>query len=161
MPKDDLEIAVQRLLKTFGEPSQNTLGTSVFQSESPLEGDALEAFARASYKHFIGDAWDSIGEENWTKNWNCVFRRPADGPADIMAELDSLSDSAAALAASQLTENHSDPDQARSSLQAVFDAEGTRNVAIYRVGDTDAITGVLIAGILASGTAVAVVFLMD
>jgi hypothetical protein len=56
MSEDDLTKAVQRLEELFGKPSQNTLGASVFVSDSTVACKDLEAFAKSKYQHFVGDA---------------------------------------------------------------------------------------------------------
>lgn len=161
MSEDDLTKAAQRLEELFGKPSQNTLGASVFLSDSTVACKDLEAFAKSKYQHFVGDAWESIGPENWTAKWERQYHRPEGMCGDILKELRDLEDPAASLAASQLTENHDDPQGAALGLQGVFDSPDIQDVSIYRIGDTDAITGVLVAGILRTGNAIALVFLMD
>jgi hypothetical protein len=161
MCEDDLTKAVQRLEELFGKPSRNTLGASVFVSDSPVACKDLEAFAKSKYQHFVGDAWESIGPENWTATWELQYHRPEGVCGDILKELVDLEDPATSLAASQLTENHDDAQGAALGLQGVFDSPEIQDVSIYRIGDTEAITGVLVAGILRTGNAIALVFLMD
>lgn len=161
MPQEGSERAIQRLVEVFGDSSSNTLGSAVFKSELKIVADELDGFAQASYKRFVGDAWETIGQANWTKVWIRLYRRLPSVKPGILAELNGLTDSATSLAASQVTENHDDPSAAEQALQLVFDSDAIQDVSIYRIGDSDAITGVLIAGITGSGIAVALVFLMD
>jgi hypothetical protein len=161
MPGDDLTKALQRLEELFGKPSQATLGAAVFLSESTLSVSQLDEFAKSRYQYFAGAAWESFGEENWNKTWKQLYRRPKSSPPDILSELNQIEDSATNLAASQLTENHDDPSGAQESLKGVFDSDFIKEVSIYSIGDSEAITGVLIAGILDTGIGVALVFLMD
>jgi len=161
MTQDDSAKALERLEEVFGKPSKATLGSAVFTSSEIIDGQKLDDFAQKSYKHFVGEAWETIGEANWTKLWSRLYRRADGKESGILSELKDLSDSATSLAASQVTENHDDPTAAEQALQMVFDSSAIRDVSIYRIGDSEAISGVLIAGILGSGTAVALVYLMD
>jgi hypothetical protein len=161
MPTDDLAKAVERLEELFGKPSENTLGAAVFLSDTDIESDQLEGFAKSKYQHFTGAAWESIGKENWTKPWELLYLRSTDASGAILNELRDLQDFSTALAASQLTENHNDPTGAALGLQDVFDSPQIHDVSIYRIGDNEVITGVLVAGILCTGKAIALVFLMD
>lgn len=161
MSSDDLTKAIQGLESFFGKPSQKTLGAAVFQSDTAIGIEQLDEFAKSKYKYFAGDAWESLGEENWTKTWELVYRRADGVSGDILVELRDLKDAATALAASQLTENHDDPQGAEGALKGVFDSPQIHCVSIYRIGDSEAITGVLLAGILGSERGVAVVYLMD
>ena len=161
MSCDDLAKAVQRLEELFGKSSQNTLGAAVFQSDAAVSPDGLDEFSKSKYQYFAGDAWESLGQDNWLKTWARLYRRPAGDQGAILSELKELNDPATALAASQLTENHDDPQGAAQALQGVFDSPQVRDVSIYRIGDTEAITGVLLSGILETGFAIALVFLMD
>jgi hypothetical protein len=161
MSGDDLAGAVKRLEEVFGGPSQNTLGAAVFQSDAVLTVDQMDEFAKSRYQHFAGPAWQSFGEENWTKTWGLVHRRDRGAVPGVLAELKELKDPATALAASQVTENHEDPAAAEKALEGVFDSSSIQDVSIYSIGDSEAITGVLIAGLLDSGHGIALVFLMD
>ncbi|MFM7931057.1 MAG: hypothetical protein ACKO9Q_25390, partial [Pirellula sp.] len=99
--------------------------------------------------------------ENWEQTWKLLYRRPLESKSEILEELKSLGDSSSELAGSQLTENHDDPSGAADGLKGVFDAPWIRCVSIYRIGDSEAITGVLMAGILPTENAIALIFLMD
>lgn len=155
------EEAVEQLISVFGGQSQNTLGASVFQSSSSTTSAELENFARSCYKHFAGKSWGAFGEENWSKPWALLFHRASGTAPNILQEIDSLSDPATALAGSQLTENHDSPADAAKALQGVFDSADIQDLRIYRAGDSEAITGLLIAATSKSHQAVVLVFLMD
>jgi hypothetical protein len=161
MSSDDLTTAIGRLTETFGGPSQNTLGSGVFLSETNLDSAKLDDYAKSMYQHFVGKAWEQIGAENWDKTWQILYRRPAESKTGILKELQSLGDAATELAASQLTENHDDPEGAAGAIVGVFDSPSISCVSVYRIGDTEAITGVLLAGLLTTERAIALVFLMD
>ncbi|MFM8262798.1 MAG: hypothetical protein ACKN9S_11025 [Pirellula sp.] len=161
MTQDDASEAISKLVAVFGSPSQNTLGTGVFQSDSQVDEAQLDAYAKSVYQHFVGPAWENFGPENWEQTWKLLYRRPLESKPEILEELKSLGDSSSELAGSQLTENHDDPSGAADGLKGVFDAPWIRCVSIYRIGDSEAITGVLMAGILPTENAIALIFLMD
>jgi hypothetical protein len=161
MSSDDLSIAVSKLTEAFGGPSEETLGAAVFVSESKVDLSTLDQFAKSVYEHFVGNAWENFGPDNWNKTWQMLYRRGAGASPEILEELKSLGDPSTELAASQLTENHDDPEKASEGLKAVFDSPSAQSVSIYKIGDSEAITGVLLACLLPTEHAVALVFLMD
>ena len=114
-----------------------------------------------SYRYFVGHAWEEFGEENWTKTWAESYLRPSGKHPGILQEMAQLKEHPIALAASQVTENHDDPKGASEALSDVFDAASICEVRLYNIGDTEAITGVLIAALSSSGRGIALVFLMD
>lgn len=188
MAPDTLKNALEELKALFGGPSQVTLGAAVFcdpikevvrggssstenkpdvpladqpQSEVSLCSDEqLESYAKRRYEYFAGDAWENFGAENWLATWNRVYQRDSQQGGEILDELKKIEEPATNLAASQLTENHDEPDRARDALSQVFDSEEILKLHLYQVGDTEAITGVLIAAVSAQD-AIALVFLMD
>lgn len=187
MASDTLKASLEELKALFGEPSQVTLGAAVFcdpiaevvqggassteekpgpqtgnpEVEVPLCSDEqLESYAKGRYEYFAGDAWANFGAENWLATWNRVYQRVSRQGAKILDELKDIEEPSTNLAASQLTENHDEPDRARDALAQVFDSEEILKLHLYQVGDTEAITGVLIAAVSAQD-AIALVFLMD
>ncbi|MFN9347168.1 MAG: hypothetical protein ACK6DQ_11270 [Planctomycetota bacterium] len=161
MSSDDLTRAVAKLTEVFGSASQNTLGSAVFQSDSKVDLETLDNYAKSVYQHFVGKAWEDFGPENWNKTWQMLYRRPEGSTGSILEELKSLGDAATELAASQVTENHDDPTAATQGLTGVFDSPSLTSVSVYRIGDSEAITGVLLAGLMPTENAIALVFLMD
>lgn len=161
MSSEDLTRAVAKLTEVFGSASQNTLGSAVFQSDSKVDLETLDDYAKSVYQHFVGKAWEDFGSENWNKTWQMLYRRPVGAAGNILEELKSLGDAATELAASQVTENHDDPTVAAQGLTGVFDSPSLSSVSVYRIGDSEAITGVLLAGLMPIEKAIALVFLMD
>jgi hypothetical protein len=161
MSAEDLTTAISNLTEVFGSASENTLGSAVFQSDTQVDLETLDDYARSVYQHFVGKAWEDFGPANWNKTWQMLYRRPEGSKGSILEELKSLGDATTELAASQVTENHDDPTAAAQGLKGVFDAPWIRCVSIYRIGDSEAITGVLIAGLLPTKNAIALIFLMD
>lgn len=64
----------------------------------------------------------------------------------------------AALAGSQLTENHDRLSDAAESLKDVFDSFSIQELRIYRIGDSEAVKGILVAALAQSNQAIAFVF---
>ena len=187
MASEVLKTAIDELTALFGEPSQVTLGAAVFcdpitdvlrggassteanqesEFDHPENGvfscsdEQLESYAKGKYEFFAGDAWANFGAENWLATWNRVYQRVSQHGGKILEELKAIEEPATNLAASQLTENHDEPDRARDALANVFDSEEILKLHLYQIGDTEAITGVLIAAVSAEEF-VALVFLMD
>ncbi|MBU6174121.1 MAG: hypothetical protein KGQ60_09965, partial [Planctomycetes bacterium] len=145
----------------FGGESQSTLGSAVFRSPDVLPTSELESFSFSSYKSFVGKSWQAFGEENWSKPWLLLFERPQEANRNLLQEIASVNDPATALAGSQLTENHDSPTEAVESLKAVFDSDRIQELRIYRVGDSEAITGILIAALTKGNQPIVLLFLMD
>lgn len=161
MSSEDLTKAISKLTEVFGGASQNTLGSAVFESDTKVGLETLDDYANSVYQHFVGKAWEDFGPENWNKTWKMLYRRPQGSNGSILEELKSLGDASTELAASQVTENHDDPTTAAHGLTGVFDSPSLACVSVYRIGDSEAITGVLMAGLLPTEYAVALIFLMD
>lgn len=155
------EKTVERLVDVFGGESQSTLGSAVFRSPDVLPTSELESFSFSSYKSFVGKSWQAFGEENWSKPWLLLFERPQEANRNLLQEIASVNDPATALAGSQLTENHDSPTEAIESLKAVFDSDSIQELRIYRVGDSEAITGILIAALTKDNQPIVLLFLMD
>lgn len=149
------------LAAAYGPPSQAAFGSAVFYEPGVGDGD-LPAAALAKYKYFIGDLWDRYGEEAWMGQWRQVYTRPAGGARDIVAELGALGDPAAAQSASMILDGVDNAAQARAALAAAFDDPAVSEVAVFTLGDGEAMAGLLVAGRRAStGEAIFLVFLLD
>lgn len=150
-----------KLVTAYGPPSQAAFGSAVFYE--PQFGDRdLAAAALAKYKYFVGDLWERYGEEAWMGPWRQVYTRPAGGARDIAAELRALDDPAAAQSASMILEGVDNAEQARAALAGAFDDAAVSDVAVFTLGDGEAMSGILVAGRrAATGEAVFLVFLLD
>ena len=179
MASESFQNAIETLTSLFGPPSQTTLGAAVFTTTATLPAQALspaqvsthekpsgacdeqlEAFAKSKYEYFAGNAWNNFGPEHWIATWARHYERREKAQADILDELAEIQEPATNLAASQITENHDQPDAARAALQEVFNADEIHTLHLYQIGDTEAITGVLIAAATAD-LYIALVFMMD
>lgn len=157
------EVLLGDVIRTEAESAS---ANSASQNDNPDDGvsscgdEHLESYAKGRYEFFAGDAWENFGAENWLATWNRVYQRVAEPGGKILEELKAIDESATNLAASQLTENHDEPGRARDALVKVFDNEEILKLHLYQIGDTEAITGVLIAA-ASSEELIALVFLMD
>jgi hypothetical protein len=173
MASESFQKALETLTILFGAPSQTTLGAAVFtttptntakastpEQSSQTCDEQLEAFAKSKYEYFAGNAWNNFGPEHWLATWARLYERKEHAQADVLKELEQIQEPATNLAASQVTENHDQPDAARDALQGVFNAAVIHTLHVYQIGDTEAITGVLIAA-ATEDLYIALVYLMD
>lgn len=151
---------VTDLEAAYGPPSQAGFGSAVFYEPDAGIGD-LPAWALEKYKYFTGDLWDRYGEEAWLGPWRQVYWRPDGATPDIVAELRSIDDADAALSVEMILDNIEDPEAARTALAAVFDDPAMREVVVFNLGDSAAMSGVLVAGRRTTGEAVFLLFLLD
>ena len=147
----------------YGQPNQEAFGSAVFYktliSASDLEQTALDV-----YQYFVGDLWDQYGEEAWLESWKEIYTRvqDADPDADIIAELQGLSDFDAILSVSMLLENIENAEQAGIALAGAFDDPAVTKLTVYTTGDGEAMSGLLIASWRKkTRAATLLVFLMD
>lgn len=150
-----------RLEDVFGAESDDAFGSAVFRRDVPLGGD-LEGTARAVYRDFVGEVWDRFGASTWLGEWSeLVSRETPDGPS-VLKLLSALDDPQARSAADVLVTGSVDPDAAKHALEAAFDRPAVSELTIYRIGDGDAMSGLLIAAREhATSAATFLVFLMD
>lgn len=144
------------LVSVFGGPNQEGFGSAVFHEELAADAD-LAGTALACYRHFRGRRWSAADEAGW----QLAGTRPAGAAPDILAELRALPDAQARRSAAALPDCAEDPERAARALAAVFDAPGFAGLTIHRIGDGEALNGVMIAGRDAGGCAVFLAFLMD
>ena len=95
--------------------------------------------------------------------WRQVYTRPAGGERDIVAELRALDDLAAAQSASMILDGVDNAEQARGRrLRGAFDDPAVSEVAVFTLGDGEAMSGILVAGRrAATDEAIFLVFLLD
>ena len=153
--------AVAKLQDIYGGPEVRGLGSSVI--EVPLDDERrFESTAKERYRVFCGEIWERFGPENWLGQWAEVYRRPAATATEagtakdvvaaggIEAELRGLEDHAASMAGSLMLDNIDDADAAKEMLKRVFDDPAIRRLSIYRLGDGEAIFGIMIAALAGS-----------
>ena len=148
----DLEI-------TFGPPSQQAFGSSVFYN--PQNMPNLEEEAMLHYRYFLGDTWEKLGEANWLSTWGVVYERNLSSPPDIIQELKTIPDRGVRMSAGLLLENQEDAAAAQTALRGAFDQSAIRELKIYRIGDGAAMSGLLIVANIHEKGCLSLILLLD
>lgn len=152
---------VSALEAVFGTPSQAGFGSAVFYAPSAAPGD-LEIAAKEAYQHFTGELWDRYGAGAWLGSWQQVYTRPPGADHAIVAELRGLDERSARQSAGVLVDDAEDPQAVQAALSAAFDDPAVSDLAVYKIGDGAALSGILVTARRAtSGEQVTVVFLLD
>ena len=127
----------------YGSPSQKAFGTAVF-FESIKTGD-LKQRALDKYRYFVGELWDKYGEDAWLGPWKEVCARTLGETGDIVKELRTVSDRDARGSISMFLEVIENPENTYSALHNAFDDEEVTELLVYNIGDSGAMSGILIA----------------
>ncbi len=149
---------VTALESAYGAPSQSGFGSAVFFQERVND---LEATARFKYKTFLGKNWEHFGEQVWMRQWRQVYARAANAPHDIVAELQAVPAPEAKISVPMILDVVENAAAARQALSAAYDDEAVSQLVVFNIGDGEAMSGILIAGLRANGDATCLVFLMD
>jgi len=144
----------------YGAPSQNGFGSAVF-FESLDQDEAMETAALEKYKYFVGDLWDRFGEEAWLSQWKEVYIRQDDSKRNIVAELEGISDLDVSNSVPMILSVIEDADSAKLALSQTYDDVDVVDLVVYRLGDGEAMYGLLIAGRRSNNEATFLVFLLD
>lgn len=147
------------LQTTYGVPSRAGFGSAVFFERGPAAN--LEKSACAKYKYFLGDNWERFGEKTWMRQWKQVYARPANAERDILAELRAIEDANAKLSVPMILDNIENAARARQALSAAYDAPTVSELAVFNIGDGEAMSGILIAGRRDNHEITCLVFLLD
>jgi hypothetical protein len=159
MPESSTVFAA--LQKIYGGPEVTGMGSSVTEVTLP-EAGKLEEIAKQRYQKFCGEIWERFGPENWMSQWAEVYRRPAGQTGKILEELRGLEDHTASMAGSMILDNIDEPEAAHATLSEVFDDPAIDGLSIFRLGDGEAYSGLLIAAERGPGQpATFLTFLMD
>jgi hypothetical protein len=149
------------LQKIYGGPEVTGMGSSVTEVALSEPGK-LEEVAKQRYQKLCGEIWERFGPENWMSQWAEVYRRPAGQTGKILEELRSLEDHTASMAGSMILDNIDEPEAAHATLSKVFDDPAIDGLSIFRLGDGEAYSGLLIAADRGTGEpAIFLTFLMD
>lgn len=151
-------VYVTTLEAAYGAPSQAGFGSAVFFERSASD---LVKTARAKYKFFVGDNWERFGEATWLRQWKLVYARPENAKHDIVAELRAISDAQAKLSVPMILEAVENASKARHALSAAFDNVAVSQLAVFNIGDGEAMSGILIAGNRENGGTTCLVFMLD
>ncbi len=137
---------VTHLMALYGAPSQAGFGSAVFYEIMQSRTD-LETVALWFYQHFVGKLWKQYGETAWMSPWKQVYIRPTGIQPNIVAELRAIADPAAANHVPiLLMEETEDDARAQPALAAVFDQPEVIDLRVYAIGDSAAISGLLLIG---------------
>lgn len=133
-----------RLEDVFGAESDDAFGSAVFRRAVPPGGD-LASLAREVYREFVGEVWAQFGADAWLGTWSeLASRDEPDGPG-VLKLLEGLDDPLTRSAADVLVTGSVDADAARQALEAAFDRPGLSALKVFRIGDGDAMSGLMIA----------------
>jgi hypothetical protein len=154
-------VYVSELESAFGAPSRAGFGSAVFFEPRGPDSRLSDA-ALAKYRYFVGDLWQRYGEAAWMKPWKRVYGRSPGAARDIQTELRAISDRDAAVSVSMVLDATEDPARARAALAAAFDDPAVTELEVFRIGDGQALSGLVVAGRRSrSGETTLLVFLMD
>jgi len=150
---------VADLQAIYGVPSQAGFGSAVFY-KSVENPEQLERVALKTYRYFVGDLWERWGEAAWMSPWKEVYHRQPDAPHQIVAEMQAVSDSDAAMSLSMIL-TVDNAVAAHHALSGAYDDATVTDLVIYTIGDGGAMSGVLVAGRRESGNTTLLIFLLD
>ncbi|UHD18638.1 hypothetical protein [Thiocapsa bogorovii] len=128
----------------YGGPSQSGFGSAVFRETLHGTEDLTQA-ALSTYKTFVGPLWDRFGEPAWMGSWREVYVRHPGTTPDIVAELRTITDPDARLSVPLILDAIDGPDAARAALSAAFDDSAVTELRVFNLGDSAAMSGLLIA----------------
>ena len=151
--------AIAALENIFGKASDAGFGSAVFHGAT-IAGDSVEKKALEHYKNFLGAKCSGEREQAWMQTWKNVFTRANKG-SGIVSELASISDAEAKRSVPLLTEFTSDPEAAASALASAFDHEHVKDLSVFRIGDGEAMSGLIVTAIYDDLYCCSVVALMD
>lgn len=157
---NDVPDYVKDLQAMYGMPGDGGFGSAVF-FQPQLAADELAAAALDNYKYFVGKSWTPSREAAWMSTWQCVYARAAGDRHDVVAELRDIGDRAVRSSVTMLLDAVDQAAQARQALAAALDDPAVSQLLVYRLGDGEAMSGLLIGARRDDGAAVFLVFLMD
>jgi hypothetical protein len=125
------------------------MGSSVVSVTINPNSVDLETLAKQRYQEFCGEIWNRFGPENWLGPWCELYHRSNNAPLlerNILEELGSLKDDHCIdLVVSMLLDNIDDAEAGHAALTQVFDDASIHQLSIYRLGDGEAFSGLMIA----------------
>jgi hypothetical protein len=151
---------VEAMRAVFGGPSVEAFGTTVYFTPEATTG-ALAADAQAAYQEFVGHLWEKYGEDAWLGGWQEVYARPEGASGDILRELRAIDSRVAAGAVERILDASDNAAAAARALAVGYDAPAVSELAVYEIGDGEALSGIAVAGRRANGETTVFMFLMD
>ena len=134
---------IKNLEKAYGAPSQEAFGSAIFY-EILNDSDLAEA-AQEKYRYFVGDLWEEYGEKAWLGTWKQVYSREKDIEINIVKELNDIADFDASMSIPLIIDDIENPKEAQAALKTAFDDPEVSKLAVYTIGDGEAMSGILIA----------------
>jgi len=153
----DHKTAVSALEAVFGKASAEGFGSAVF-SNVTFEGNST-ALAKQVYASFLGDKTTGEYGHLWMENFGEVSH--ATGKTDIVETLNNITDPDAKRSVPLLIEIVSDAEAAKAALQQAFDADDISELSICKIGDGEAMSGLVVSGIYSNKENTSVIALMD
>lgn len=148
------------LVNLYGAPSQAGFGSAVFY-EVIEPGLDLEPVALKYYQHFVGKLWEQFGEAAWMSAWKQVYARTGSNQPDIVAELKGIAAQEITQFVPMLLSVNDDSEQTAKTLSIAYDAPDMADLKIYAIGDSAAMSGLLIAGCRTTGETSVLIALLD
>jgi hypothetical protein len=151
---------IESLESKFGKPNSNGFGSSVFyelsRDEMKLDDIALE-----DYKLFMGDKWTDNSPIDWMGGWQKLYDRQTNGTGNIIDILNSFHTPDVHVHVPLLLEGPQNATETHQPLMDAFNHPDIDNVGIYKVGDGDALGGLMVTAKYNNGEACTVITLMD
>lgn len=91
--------------------------------------------------------------------WKLIHRRA--GTRNIITELRQLADPQARSSAELMIDATAEADDGKAALSAAFDDAAVSELLVFSIGDSAAMTGLLVAARRSNGDATFLVFMMD
>ncbi len=151
---------VTDLEAAYGAPSQNGFGSAVFYTDMD-PAQELEQVALEYYQYFVGNLWERYGKDAWMGPWKEVYTRKTGATPDIVKELQGISDPEARPSVPMVLDVVENAEAARQALSAAYDDAAVAELAVFSLGDGEAMSGLLVASRRDTGEATFLVFLMD
>lgn len=159
-PDADKPAYLQALEAVFGGPSQEGFGSAVFFTPG-AQNVALEESVQACYQHFVGKLWEKWGAQAWLGPWRETYVRGGSTQKDIIAELRGIEDTENRQQAAMLLETNDNPAAAQAAVATAYNDPGVTELRVYNIGDGEAMSGLLIAGLRDNAELTILAFLMD
>jgi hypothetical protein len=137
--------AWNRLQALLGPCGPVGMGDALCREPLPAAA-SLDEWARAKYLVLANKNWEVFDPEAWLAPFREVHRRPRDSPGEIVEELLALHGDNIELVIENFLTNREDAAELKEALAGVFDGPTMAEVAVYAIGDGEALNGVLIVG---------------
>lgn len=134
-----------RLQALLGPCAPVGMGDAVCH-EPLAAGVPLETWARDKSLVLANKGWENFQPEMWRAQFRELYRRPESATGAITDELAALTGDNIELVIGNFLDNRDNAGELKQSLTAVFDAPAMSEVVVYRIGDGQALAGVLLVG---------------